>query len=132
MTKNAMTILRKIYEGRKKGYTLWLDGTRTLPSKSNNSLLVFDDANELVYSLRPAARPYSKSTDTSIIATEYAQVFCFDMDCPIEDTEKILDEFISQGILTEEQKEDFLKQMKSTEIDKGGYGELPPNKRVVQ
>ena len=132
MTKNAMTVLRKIYEGRKKGYTLWLDGTRTLPSKSNNSLLVYDDANELVHCLRPAARPYSKSTDTSVISTEYAQVFCFDMDCPIEDTVKILDEFIAQGILTNEQKEDFLKQMKSTEIDKGGYGELPPNKKVVQ
>ena len=132
MTINAMKVLRKIYEGRKKGYTLYLDGTRTLPSLSNNSLLIYDDDNEIVYSIRPAARPYSKPTDTNVLSTEYSQVFCFDMDCPIEDTINILNEFISQGILTEEQKADFLKQMKSTELDKGGYGELPPNKRVVQ
>lgn len=132
MTKNTIDILRKIYDGRGKGYTLYLDGSRTLPSKSNNSLLIYDDANEIVYSLRPSAKPYAKVSDVNVLATEYATIFCFDMDCSIEDTTKILDEFISAGNLTEEQKEEFLKQMKSTVLDKGGYGELPPNKRVVQ
>ena len=132
MTKNAMDVLRKIYEGRKKGYVLYLDGTRVLPSKGNNSLLVYDDANEIVYSLRPATPPYTKSSDVNVLATEYAQVFCFDMDIPIEDTKDILNDFISKGLISENDATEFLNQMKCHVPDKGKYGELRPDLKVVQ
>lgn len=112
MTVSQVQALRKIYDAKKRGYNLYINSTNDMfPSKSQESILAYDDGNEIVHCIRRAANPYLSNNTANIASSSYDQIIKFDMNIERSELESVLDTLIKDGQVSAEDAEYFIKRM---------------------
>lgn len=112
MTTEQINALRKIYDKKHFGYNLYINGTNDMfPSKSQESILAYDDKNEIVHCIRRSADPYRTSGTANIATTTYDQIIKIEMNIDPSELKGILDLLVADGQITAEVADNFIKRM---------------------
>lgn len=114
MTKENVILMRDMYDKLGIPYNLWSDGSRTLPSKGDICKLIYDDDHELVHCIRPSTNYYRNEPSVNMTTIDYSIIFCFDSDMKISEAKKILEQFVSDGLVSQEDAEKFIELNKQS------------------
>lgn len=108
MTKESVKILREFCQNNNTRYSLFMDNAKLIPSTSPSSLLVYDDANSIVYSFRPTQNPMDPAQRVNVLASEYDHIQFFDCDMTYDDAKSKMQTLVSKGILKADEMKTFL------------------------
>ena len=112
MTAEQVKALREIYDNKQRGYNLYINSTNDMfPSKSQESILAYDDKKELVHCLRRSLDPYAPIGTAAIATTSYEQIIKFDMNISPQDLKGVLDDLVAKGLVTKDVAESFITRM---------------------
>lgn len=114
MTLEQVKALRAIYENKQRGYNLYINSTNDmLPSKTQESILAYDDEKELVHCLRRSISTNLPYGTASITTTSYEQIIKFDMNISPSDLKGVLSDLTERGLITKDVAEAFIDRMSS-------------------
>lgn len=114
MTVEQVKALREIYANKERGYNLYINSTNDMfPSKTQESILAYDDKNELVHCLRRSMNPNAPLGTATIATTGYDQIIKFDMNISPSDLKGVLNDLVAQGLITKGVAESFIVRMNS-------------------